>query len=88
MDAIRTANHYYSTTFFDSAKEYRNAPAVLLQNVLMAWSTDEKMLLDIPSAKNIASNDQLALNLVDICVDKTLYCILIEIRKEFFDLIG
>ena len=41
----------------------------------MAWSTDTedvKMLLDIPSPMNVM-NDQLALNLVDICLDNTIH---------------
>ena len=41
----------------------------------MAWSADAnnaKMLLDIPSTINNVLNDQLALNLGDICYDNTL----------------
>ena len=43
---------------------------------MIAWSTDEKdarVLLDILSLMNNVINDQLALNLVDICLDNTLH---------------
>ena len=42
---------------------------------LTAWFTnakDAKMLLDIPSPINNVLNDQLALNLVNNCLDETL----------------
>ena len=41
----------------------------------MVWSTDTddaKMLLDIPLPMNYVMIDQLALNLLDICLDHTL----------------
>ena len=40
----------------------------------MVWSTDAEdviMLLDIQSPENSVLNDQLALNLVDTCLDNT-----------------
>ena len=47
----------------------------LIQNALMAWSTDEEdatMLLDIPSPIDNVINVHLNLKLVDICFDNTL----------------
>ena len=41
----------------------------------MSCSTDEenaRMMLDVPSPMNNVINDQLILNLVDICFDDTL----------------
>ena len=50
-------------------------PAFLYKMLLIVWSTaanDIKMLLDIPFSMNYVINDQLALNLLDICLDNTL----------------
>ena len=42
-------------------------PAILIQ-----YTFDAKMLLDIPFSINSVRNDQLALNLADTCLDNTL----------------
>ena len=67
-----------------SVRECR-LPVVLVRNAhLMAWSTDSedaKVWLDTPSPMDNVMNDQLALNLVDICLDnmkvlcKSLLCL-------------
>ena len=50
----------------------------------MVWSTDvddAKMFLDIPFRMNYVLINQLALNLVDTCVDITLQILCIALQK-------
>ena len=58
-----------------TVRKCRNMPAVLIQTLLMIWSTDadnDKMLLNIYFPMNSVIIDKLALNLVDIYLDKML----------------
>ena len=52
----------------------RSMPTVLIQNAFdgMVWYLMANMLLDIPFPMNNVIIDQLALTLVDICLDNTL----------------
>ena len=56
-------------------KECRNALAVLIQNAFVGMATssdDSRMLLNIPFPMNHVIIDQLALKLVDICLDNMI----------------
>ena len=72
--SVTTTNHYLAT-FYNDSESAEICQLFKHKTHLMVWSTgsdDAKMLLDIPFPMNQVITDQLAFNLVDICLDNML----------------